>query len=397
MPIDHERRERVRQALADARLDALVCRLPEHIVMLTGTWPVIGRDIAVFPASGEPVLIAPNAEQEWIDLDLEDVRLFDCWRLTDPLPEENLRRLLTDVAQQFGLAAEGKRIAIDASVGFEDQAPSHRLTEPTGPAAPTNAVYALALEHADLVDGTALLYDLRARKTAQEIERLRVVNQIAGFGIEAFYKAVEPGATEAAVSAAIEGAIRAKGTGYSGMKAVYAQAQIISGPRTAKAWFYPTSTNRVIQAGELVMVEMGTVADGYWSDLTRTVVAGAEPTREQQAIFEAQQAAHWAAFAMMRPGVVAADVDEVARQALEDHGMAECFVHHTGHGIGFRYHEPIPFLHPSSMQTLEPGMVTSLEPGIYNHNHGLRVEDIVLITEDEPEILSPFERTLTPR
>lgn len=394
MPIDQERRERVRRALAEAGLDALVCRLPEHVVLLAGCWPVIGRTLVLFPAAGDPILIAPRAERDWIDPALEDVRAFECWRLTDPPPEESLERLLRGAIEERGLA--GKRIGIDAGVGFEDQAPSHRLTEPTGPAAPTAAIYALALRGAEMVDGTTLLYELRARKTAQEVERLRVVNEIAGFGIEAFHRAARPGVSEAAVAAAVEAAIMERGTGHKETKAAHGQAQVFSGPRTVEGWFYPVTSRRVIQEGELVMLELGTVADGYWSDLTRTVVAGGRPTRQQAHLFEAQQAAHWAAFAAMRAGAIAADVDEVARQALTEHNLAEHFLHHTGHGIGFRYHEPIPFIHPSSMHVLASGMVTSLEPGLYSADFGgLRYEDNVLITNGEPEILSPFPRSLS--
>ena len=394
MPIDQERRERVRQVLAGAGLDALVCRLPEHVVLLAGSWPVIGRSLVVFPADGNPALIAPRPERDWIDPDLEDVRAFECWRLTDPPPEESLERLLRDVAEERGLA--GKRIGIDAGVGFEDQAPSQRLTEPTGPAGPTVAIYALALKNADLVDATTLLYELRARKTAQEIERLRTTNRIAGFGLEAFHTAVRPGVTEAAVAAAVEAAIMERGTGYQGMKTAHGQAQVFSGPRTAEGWFYPTTSHRTIAAGDLVMLELGTVADGYWSDLTRTVVAGGRPTRQQEHLFAAQQAAHAAALAAMTAGARAADVDEAARQTLTQHGLVEHFLHHTGHGIGFRYHEPIPFLHPASTHVLAAGMVTSLEPGLYSAEFGgLRYEDNVLITEGEPETLSPFPHTLS--
>lgn len=88
-------------------------------------------------------------------------------------------------------------------------------------------------------------------------------------------------------------------------------------------------------------------------------------------------------------------IDRERRERVR-RALAEHFLHHTGHGIGFRYHEPIPFIHPSSMHVLASGMVTSLEPGLYSADFGgLRYEDNVLITDGEPEILSPFPRSLS--
>jgi Xaa-Pro dipeptidase len=109
------------------------------------------------------------------------------------------------------------------------------------------------------------------------------------------------------------------------------------------------------------------------------VVAGAF-NDEQRRLATAQRAAYQAALQAMKPGVPATAPDAAGRKALDEFGMRGLFVHHTGHGIGFRYHEAIPFVHPDSTGVLQAGMITSLEPGLYGETFGYRVEDNVLIT-----------------
>ncbi len=103
-----------------------------------------------------------------------------------------------------------------------------------------------------------------------------------------------------------------------------------------------------------------------------------------------------AAFAVIRPGVASNRVNQAARAVIEQRGLGAYFIHHTGHGLGLRYHEPEPFLHPAVETVLEAGMVTSVEPGIYIPGWGgMRCEDNILVTETGVEILSEFSRQLT--
>ena len=102
-----------------------------------------------------------------------------------------------------------------------------------------------------------------------------------------------------------------------------------------------------------------------------------------------------AAFAVIRPGVASNQVDRAAREVIEQRGLGAYFIHHTGHGLGLRYHEPEPFLHPAVDAVLEAGMVSSVEPGIYIQEWGgMRCEDNILVTENGVEILSEFSRQL---
>jgi Xaa-Pro aminopeptidase len=141
------------------------------------------------------------------------------------------------------------------------------------------------------------------------------------------------------------------------------------------------------------MIELAVVADGYWSDLTRVVIAG-EPTKKQREVYTVVLEAQKAAIEKMRPGVIFSEVDNAARQVIERAGYGQHFVHITGHGIGFRYHEFIPLLAPQAKGKLAAGMASSVEPGIYIPDWGgIRIEDNIVVTEDEPEYLSTFDRT----
>ncbi len=385
---DVERWDRVRAALAAESLDALVCRLPENVVMLSGHWPVMGRSVVVFPLGGEPLLLAPVSETSAIELGwIPDVRTFRAWRIGDADPEDSLAALLRQALTDRGLT--GKRIGYEGSSG--DVAIIQRSLEPWGGVASVVSSWVSASSGAKWTDFSPRLVELAAQKTTREVERVRIANEVADFGLEVFFREAVPGKRETEISAAVESAIHVSGVGYKGVGNARGEAEVISGQRTSGAWDFPTSTGRVVQEGDLVLIELAAVADGYWSDLTRTAVAGI-PDDTQRRLFQAQRAAYEAALKAMKPGVAAADADEAGRKALDEFGVRELFAHHTGHGIGFRYHEPIPFVHPDSTHVLQAGMITSLEPGLYGDGFGLRVEDNVVITPDGAERLCQAAR-----
>lgn len=379
-----ERITNVQTALAVERLDGLVVRLPENLVLLAGYWPVLGRSALVLPAAGEPVLIAPEMEREALARAfVSDIRTFPVWKLGDPSPDEGLARLATDAVTERGL--RNRRIGVERRTD-EDLAPTQKLTEPWHPSGPAEAMVAALT--AEAVDATPLLTRLRSRKTAGELARLRVAREIAGFGLRAFASAVQPGRTEAEVAADVERAIVAGGTGYKGTVHARAEALVFSGAERLNrvSWGYATSTARVIERSELVMLELSTVADGYYSDITRMATAG-PPSARQEELLAAVAAAQRAALNAVRPGVTGDAVDRAARDVLRAHGLADAFIHLTGHGLGFRYHESIPLLYPGADNVLAEGMVTSIEPGIYGPEFGgIRIEDNVAVTADGVEV-----------
>ena len=380
---DLERWERVQARLAESNLAALVCRLTEDVLMLSGYWPILGRSVVVFPTEGKPVLIAPiseraEAERGWIS----DVRTFRAWRIGDDDPEASITRLIGEVCAERGLL--GQRIGYEGTFG--DIAATQRFFEPWAGVHSVVKSWADACGGGEWIDFGPQLVVLSGIKTEREIARVRLANEVADLGLAAFIREAVPGKRESEIAAAVESAILTQGIGYKGVAHARGEAEVISGPRTGWAWDFPTTTDRVVENGDLVLIEFAVVADGYWSDLTRTVVAG-QFSKEQRRLAEAQRAAYLAALAAMKPGVLDSEPDAAARRALDEFGMRELFAHHTGHGIGFRYHEAIPSVHPDSTGVLQAGMITSLEPGLYGETFGYRVEDNVLITASGAEPL----------
>jgi Xaa-Pro dipeptidase len=388
VPIDQERRDRVRRALAEAKLDALVCRLAENVVLLSGYYPQVGATLCLFPAEGEPVLIMPRFEQELADRGfVADRRLFDTWQNRYPAPAESHARLLREVVEEKGL--RGGAVGYEGS--FETIAPNQLSGEPTGVGAPTIDLIREAVGGDRLVDATQMIYQLRARKTETELARLRIANEVAAIGLRAFKEHAVAGATEAAVSAAVESAIRRDGCGYQGARFAFGWGQVTSGTATSENWGYPVSSARKLERGDLVVIELGVVVDGYWADVTRTVTVGPANDRQRE-IHGLVKRAQAASLAAVRAGASGSAVDAVGREIIAAGGYGENFVHHTGHGIGFRYHEPIPFVAPASGHVLEEGHVHSIEPGIYVPGFGgCRLEDICYVGPSGGENLSPTD------
>ncbi|NUT35136.1 MAG: aminopeptidase P family protein [Hamadaea sp.] len=149
----------------------------------------------------------------------------------------------------------------------------------------------------------------------------------------------------------------------------------------------------VIADGDMVVLDFGGLLDGYGSDTTRTVHVG-EPTREELEVHEVVRRAQQAAFDAVGPGVPCQEIDRTARRIITDAGYGEQFVHRTGHGIGMSTHEP-PYIVEGEEQPLVPGMCFSVEPGIYlKGRFGVRIEDIVTVTEDGGERFNVTGREL---
>ena len=394
MPVDTERVERTQHALQAAKLDALVCRLPENVVMLSGYWPMNGFAFLIFPVEKDPVLIAPLSEDglardSWVG----DVRLFS-WGLVDSGdPFEAIAQHLQEAAVDRDL--KGARVGYEGS--FEALAPPSVSAEPGACSGRTLGMIEAAFGDRTF-DATDLIHALRATKTPREVGHLRTVNDIARMGLRTFFDQVVPGHTEIGIASAVEATVLTGGIGHKGVRVARAWASIMSGPGSAWAYkpYLPT-TQRRLEGGDIALIELAVVADGWWADLTRTRVAGrtnSEQRERWQAVIDAQDAA----CSVMRAGVPARVVDRAARDVLAERGLARYFVHHTGHGLGLRYHEPEPFLHPAVEKPLAAGMVTSVEPGIYLPGWGgMRCEDDVLVTEEGIEVLSTFPRDLGER
>ncbi|MFZ0523786.1 MAG: Xaa-Pro peptidase family protein [Candidatus Acidiferrales bacterium] len=381
----------MRTAMEAERLDALVLRLPENVLLLSGFWPMIGATVLVFPLHGSSVCIIPSCYEQEAAKSLWDSQtvFYGYGVLEAPDPALAVQNSLSAIAR----SKSWKRVGYEAN--FEVVAPSWNSAEFLVPAAQTQEMLAKVFDGSEVVDVSALLQTQRLRKTAYEIEKLRVASEISCLGLEAFEKLVEVGITGVELAAAVEHEVMVWGT-KKGAYRVRAFAQVAVGPDETAVGYRPNEVSTLLRmkAGDVALLELGLVVDGYWADRTRVRVAG-QPTDEQFTIFQAVRKAQEAATAAIKPGVAAAHVDEAARSVIREAGYAEYFPHVTGHGLGFRYHESSPILAPQSAAVLEQGNLTSVEPGIYKKRvGGFRIEDDVLVTATGAEVFGRFPKNL---
>lgn len=256
----------------------------------------------------------------------------------------------------------------------------------------TPALHVLALR--DAVDGAdqvlagPIIQQLRMRKDAAEIEALRKACAAIDRVHARFGEWLRAGRTEAEVGADIAAAMVEEGHARSDFVIVG------SGPNSSSP--HHAVSDRVIEQGDVVVVDIGgQVAEGYFSDSTRTYAVGEPRDADVAATYEVLRAAQQAAVEAVRPGVTAGSIDAAARDLITQAGFGELFIHRTGHGIGLDVHEE-PYIVSGSELILEPGMAFSVEPGIYHQGRwGARIEDIVVVTEEGVESFNQRPHELT--
>jgi Xaa-Pro aminopeptidase len=233
----------------------------------------------------------------------------------------------------------------------------------------------------DPVEGA--VESLRALKDSGEIQLMKAAIQCASAAFEEASGMFAEGAVERRLAAELDYRMVLAGADGPAFDTVVA-----SGPNSSLP--HSPLTDRRLEAGDLVVVDFGAVKDGYRSDTTRTLLinsSGTDDVRKSEAL-SAVKAAREAALEALTPGVKALNVDAAARDRLAELGLVEHFTHSLGHGVGLETHEK-PTLSAVSDDTLEPGMVFTIEPGVYIEGlGGVRIEDIVLMTPDGPEILT---------
>jgi Xaa-Pro aminopeptidase len=294
-----------------------------------------------------------------------------------------------DAEQAVGVGAV---TLTDWADGTDPYAAAARLLDPGGRYAVSDSAWAMhvlalqeALPASRYTSITTALPMLRAVKDAEELDRLAA----AGAAADAAYRQIVgvrfAGRREREVGADLAGFLREHGHSQVDFTIVG------SGPNGANP--HHEMGDRVIQEGDMVILDFGGLRDDYGSDTTRTVHVGL-PTDEEREVFEVVRRAQQSAFEAVRPGVACQDVDRVARAVIDDAGYGRYFIHRTGHGIGLTTHEP-PYLVEGEKHPLVPGMCFSIEPGIYLPGRfGVRIEDIVTVTGDGGRRLNSTSRDL---
>jgi Xaa-Pro aminopeptidase len=227
---------------------------------------------------------------------------------------------------------------------------------------------------------------LRERKDPDEIANIRAAVRIAELALSKTVAVVKPGMTELAICGILEGELRACGSEAHPFEAIVA-----SGERAALP--HARSSARVVNRGELLLIDFGAEFNGYCSDITRTFVVG-KASAEQRELHDVVREANSTASGGVRGGMRGKDADALARGYIERRGWGEAFGHSLGHGIGLEVHES-PRLSKVADSPLPAGAVVTVEPGIYRPGWGgIRIEDDVLLTVDGREVLTSFPREL---
>jgi Xaa-Pro aminopeptidase len=362
--------------MAENELDALVVRAPDNVVYLTNFWGMKGYDACVFPVDGEPVLICLEASEEdaartaWTS----DVRLFKGYDEIDPRPP--MARVL-DMAREA--ASEYERVGLELSLGT--QAADRMVGEPTTFTGEWFTAFG------DAADATPLLAAARAVKTAQEIERMQLANDIAAAAMEHCRLVIEPGMTEAQIAAEWEGFVHGEGTGWEDkVELALGFSLVWSGPGIQT---FTATTSRPVVEGEPTLFEIWVCADGYWCDHTKNLVPGAL-TAQYRELEAGLMGVYEEAVEFLRPGASLAELDRRIRGGIEALGFPGQPSHPICHGVGARAHEP-PYAHQAGAGEVAAGMVLAIEPGCYfEGGGGLRVEDNFLVGDDGAAKLSPF-------
>ncbi|MFE0460263.1 aminopeptidase P family protein [Kitasatospora sp. NPDC058965] len=279
-----------------------------------------------------------------------------------------------------GAAGAGALTLTDWVDGEDPYAAAVPLLDPQGRYAVSDAAWAMhllglqeALPATAYVPVTRALPMLRAVKDADELERLAAAGAAADQAYHRILQVPFAGRRENEVAADLAALLTEFGHSQVDFTVVG------SGPNGANP--HHEADDRVIRAGDTVVLDFGGLKHGYGSDTTRTVHVGADVPEEVRTVHEVVRRAQQAAFEAVRPGVACQEIDRVARAVITEAGYGEYFIHRTGHGIGVTTHEP-PYMVEGEEQPLVPGMCFSIEPGIYLPGRfGVRIEDIVTVTE----------------
>ena len=232
----------------------------------------------------------------------------------------------------------------------------------------------------DLIDMPGVVENIRAVKTPEEIELLQKAAKLSDCAYEEFLNHLKPGMTEKEARTVFDHILMKRGADEFSFSTLLA-----SGPRT----FLPHSapTERIIQRGDLILMDFGVVLNGYCSDTSRTVVMGKASQLQKeryQLVLDAQEEA----LAKIHAGMSCEEADQIARSKISDQSPEGCYDHSLGHGIGVEVHE-LPYLRPGNNSLLAENMAVSVEPGLYLKGWGgIRIEDVLIVKKERGLVLS---------
>jgi Xaa-Pro dipeptidase len=359
-----QRRAKAQRLMASANVSALLVEPGPSLDYFAGVrWGRSERLFALLlPQRGEGIVISPAFEKERAESQIGERFRIRVWQ-----EDESPYALIGTTLRDWGYATGTLAVESSARLFVADAL----------------AKLKPALK---VVTGDPITQWCRGIKTSHEVALMRHANEVTIAAYRATLETLKPGMTQSELGGILSAAFRK--LGYNG------GALVLFGESSA----YPHGLEkpRALEEGQIVLIDGGTSVGGYASDITRTVVFGT-PSEEQQRVYDVVREAQKRALAAAKPGVKAGSIDDVARSYITAQGFGpdyRLFTHRLGHGIGLEGHE-WPYLVRGSDVVLRPGMSFSDEPGIYQYGKfGVRLEDIIVITESGAEMLTPQSRSL---
>jgi Xaa-Pro dipeptidase len=385
-------RARASKIMEKEGLDGLIATTPENVTYLTDHhghyWQI--RAITVLAALAkdvqEPVLVAPASDiTPLTPTDINVVAYGGIPLVISDIGEaDEYDRLLLERRKELELLP-GAMQALYKAVRDLGLSSGRVAVDERNFTRGQFAALGTEFPKAEFVDGYELFRLIRAVKTEEEVNRLRISVQATEAGITNAVGILEPGVTEKELEIAFN-------VGVTEAGAVPVFSVICSDHRSAHTNTVPG--NRIVQRGDVVRLDLGSVYRYYYSDIARTFVVGTEPTESQQLYWDAIVAGEKAAMEALRPGVTAGEVFRIAVETCRESGIPNFERNHVGHGIGIELYD-MPVLTPGNDTAIEEGMVFCVETPVYEVGYaGLQVEDTMVVRKDGIELLSSYQRDL---
>ncbi len=307
-------------------------------------------------ANGDHLYISPQLYYEEVNEILDQSKII-MWK-----DREGYIKAIENAIYKYDL--KNKRIAINSTINA------------------INLINLSKICNCEFVNGHILLEKLRIIKSKIEIDYLRKAANLADKIMENIIEFIKPGITEYDIKEKIKKYVIELGAGGLSFEPIVASGSNSSKPHYNKG-------QRTIQKKDIIILDLGCKYKGYCSDMSRTIFIG-DISKEEEKIYNIVKRANLEAENIVEPGITAEEVDQKARKIIENAGYGNNFLNRTGHGIGISVHEA-PYIRTGNKLKLQKGMAFSIEPGIYlPEKFGVRIEDIVVVTDKGREVLNKF-------
>lgn len=361
--------EKAQRLLSESKIAALILDCGTSLQYFTGVswWPSERTMVAIIPAKGDIRYVCPGFEENRLRELIKIGKEVYAWQ-EDESPYKQVAAALKDAGIQSGSIGMEERLRFFILDGIRKEA-----------------------SHLNYVTGDPVTMPCRMIKSSAELALMQKAADITSSAIKFGITQMHEGMSQNDLSTVIDDAQRKLGGQPEFSLALFAESS---------AFPHGSTQPRKLKKGDIVLMDCGCTVENYSSDITRTIVFGAEPTKRQHEIWTLEQQAQAAGFAAAKIGAACEDVDTAARKVITDAGFGPGYKlpglpHRTGHGIGMDGHEWGNMV-KGNKQTLQPGMCFSIEPTIsIPGEFGVRLEDCVYMTEQGPKWFSKTSKSIT--